>query len=617
MWVIGTAGHIDHGKSALVRALTGVEPDRLPEERARGITIELGFAPLDLGDGVRAHVIDVPGHERFVETMVAGATGIDLALLVVAADDGVMPQTREHLAICALLGVGALVAVVSKIDAAPPAMADACADEVAALLAETPYAGAPLVRVSARAGVGLDELRAVVRGALAGVQRAASAAPTRLPIDRVFTVKGAGTVVTGTLRGAPLAVGDELVALPSGARGRVRTLHQFGQACARVDAPARVAVNLDGVAVADLARGQILARPGEVEASHLLDVRVRAIAGARLARRMAVHVGHGATSVPGTLTLAGGGDGADALAQLRFGASHALAALPGDRFILRRDGVTLGGGEVLRPLAARRRARRPDVAGALVDAAAAARLLVELIQAGAAGRSQAELVPRLGLAPAEVGAALEAARAAGDVVLLGGRWLAATVVAQLEASVRAAVASPRSVAELRAHLPLATSPAVRKQLIDALLARGALATDDGGATVRLPTTAPVATAGAPIEAALRTRFAALGLAPPKPSELAAEVATQVGVPAREASAAITRLLAARALVKVNPDYVVAAAAYDDIKARLLAMLAAHGEVSTAAWKELTGVSRKHAIALAEHFDAAHVTRRVGDVRRRW
>ena len=273
--ILGTAGHIDHGKTALCRALTGVDTDRLPEEKARGITIELGFAPLDLPDGTRLGVVDVPGHEGLVRTMVAGAAGVDLLLLVVAADEGVMPQTREHLAICTLLGLRDAVVALTKIDAVDEEMAELASLEVAELLERTPFAGAPIVRVSSHSGEGVEALRETLavraREAAARVTRAG---PPRLPIDRSFEMRGFGPVVTGTLLGGALATGDAVTLLPGDRRGRIRGLQCHGEPVERALPGVRCAVNLQGIALEELERGLVLTLPDAVPTTATLDARV-------------------------------------------------------------------------------------------------------------------------------------------------------------------------------------------------------------------------------------------------------------------------------------------------------------------------------------------------------
>ena len=350
---LGTAGHVDHGKTALIRALTGVDTDRLPEERARGLTIVLGYAPLELPSGRRLSVVDVPGHERFVRTMVAGASGIDAYLMVVAADDGVMPQTVEHAEVLRALGVHEGVVAVTKADAADPAPA---AEQARELLG----GDVPVVACSARTGAGLEELR-VALDALAArlASRAAAGGPARLHVDRVFTVTGRGTVVTGTLWSGVVAEGEELELLRPG-RGalavRVRGLQVHDAPCTRAQAGQRVAVNLLGARVSDVARGDVLAAPGAVREAHVLDCALT-LRDARPGERVQVH--HGARDVPGRLALLSDDDG---LWQLRLEAP--LLALDGDRLVVRRLAPpdTLGGGVVLDARAGRHGARPEIVA---------------------------------------------------------------------------------------------------------------------------------------------------------------------------------------------------------------------------------------------------------------
>jgi selenocysteine-specific elongation factor len=345
---LGTAGHIDHGKTALVAALTGIDTDRLPEERARGMTIVLGYAPLTLPSGRPLSVVDVPGHERFVRTMVAGATGIDLFLLVVAADDGVMPQTIEHVTVLDALGVRRGIVAVTKADVADPGRAAAEARE---LLGERP--GLEVVACSARAGEGIGAVAAALDRVAAAIGgRAEGAGPALLHVDRAFTVHGAGTVATGTLWSGAIARGDVLELLPAGRRVRVRGVQVHDEAVDRALAGGRVAVNLAGVGLADVARGDALAAPGAVAPSWRLDADLR-LRGARHGAR--VHVHHGTREAPARLADLG-----DDLWQLRL--ERPLLVRPGDRVVVRSVAPpdTLGGGTVL-DAAALRHGRRPDV----------------------------------------------------------------------------------------------------------------------------------------------------------------------------------------------------------------------------------------------------------------
>jgi selenocysteine-specific elongation factor len=335
---LGTAGHIDHGKTALIRALTGVDTDRLPEERARGISIELGYASLTLPSGRRLSVVDVPGHERFVRTMVAGATGIDLFLMTIAADDGVMPQTREHTAVLDALGVGVGVVAVTKSDLADPDLALIEASEL--------LPGAEAVAVSARTEEGLDELRAALdRAADAVAPRADGGAPARLHVDRVFTIRGAGTVVTGTLWSGSIERGDELEVLPQAVRARVRGVQIHDQAVDRADSGQRVAVNLTGLATSDLARGDVLVGgDSELRPTFRIDAELEFAPDADPEAGDRVQIHHGTREAPARLAWLGG-----RFWQLRL--EQPLVPAAGDRVVVRQIAPpdTIGGGRVLDP----------------------------------------------------------------------------------------------------------------------------------------------------------------------------------------------------------------------------------------------------------------------------
>jgi selenocysteine-specific elongation factor len=332
---LGTAGHIDHGKTALIRALTGVDTDRLPEEQARGISIELGYAQLQLPSGRRLSLVDVPGHERFVRTMVAGATGIDMYLMAIAADDGVMPQTREHAVVLRALGVANGVIAVTKSDVADP--------EVALLEASELLPTAEAVPVSARTGAGLEQLRdALDRAAASAPTRAEASAGARLHIDRVFTIRGAGTVVTGTLWAGEVGRGDELALLPDGRRVRVRGVQVHDQPCERAEAGQRVAVNLVGVAVAEISRGDVLAAiDAEIRPTYLIDAKLEFV-DREPEHRERVQVHHGTRETPARLAWLGGD-----FWQLRL--EQPLVPLGGDRLVIRQIAPpdTIGGGVVL------------------------------------------------------------------------------------------------------------------------------------------------------------------------------------------------------------------------------------------------------------------------------
>src|SRR3989441_1209921 len=350
--VVGTAGHIDHGRTALVRALTGIDTDRLPEEKARGITIDIGFAYLEEPDGLMIEIVDVPGHERFVKNMLAGVGGIDLAMLVVAADEGVMPQTREHLAICSLLHIKSGLCVLTKRDLAEADWIELVRDDLAALVRGTFLEGAPIVAASAKTGEGLPELRATLAGLARRVPPKASGRLPRLPIDRVFTVKGFGTVVTGTLTEGRLRVDDRVEVYPRGIQAKIRGLQAHGHPVGEARAGQRTAVNLQGVERTALERGDVLGAPGPLLSSPLVDGTLELLPAAPrpLKARDRVRFHAGTSEIMARVLLLDRTELAPGESTYaRFRLERGLVALPGDRFVIRSYSpmITIGGGTLL------------------------------------------------------------------------------------------------------------------------------------------------------------------------------------------------------------------------------------------------------------------------------
>ncbi|HEY4058634.1 MAG TPA: selenocysteine-specific translation elongation factor [Kofleriaceae bacterium] len=572
MLVLGTAGHIDHGKTSLVRALTGIDTDRLPVEKARGITTELGFAWLDLG-ARRLAIVDVPGHERFVKSMVAGATGIDAVLLVIAADEGVMPQTREHLAICDLLGVRRAIVALTKADLVDADGLELATLDVREALAGTTIEGAVIVPVSSKSGAGLDELKAQLATMADALPPRGQGGPFRVPIDRVFSVKGHGTVVTGTVLGGSVGVGDELeVVGPRGVVARVRGIEVHGAAIERAVAGQRAAINLGGVAVDDLARGDLLAHRDQVSGSHILDIELKLLpSAAPLGARTKVLIHHATQQVLATLALVPPAKtlapGETALAQIRVPRATPLGALPGDRVIVRgfvatrTHGTTIAGGTVLRVLAPKAR-NKTDHAAAVAAFAAARlqeRIAIEVKAAGKTGRTSVALVQRLGVAPDELSPVLALLLKRGEI--------------------------EKSSADANAVYTLPAAPS--------------------------PKPAPV-TDTDPTQLVVLARLAEGRLEPLRPKELA----PTLKLTDAQVSAALTKLVAAKQVVRIKPDLMMDAGVVAETKVKLLAYLAEHTTIDAQGWKTLTNASRKFTIPLAEYFDAEKVTLRVGDVRRK-
>jgi selenocysteine-specific elongation factor len=626
--VIGTAGHIDHGKTTLVKALTGVDTDRLKEEKERGITIELGFAPIELPGGIHAGVVDVPGHERFVRTMVAGAGGIDAALLVVAASEGVMPQTREHLAVCQLLGIPAGVVALNKADLVEPDFLDLAVEDVRDTVKGTFLEDAPIVPVSATTGRGIDALREALATLVTGLAGRDPTGPLRLPIDRSFPMKGFGAVVTGTLVSGRIEVGQAIEILPSAIGAKVRGLQIHGHAVERADAGTRIAVNLQGVDSGLVPRWEWLTRAGELVPTRQIDARIRLLAGCTrpLKLRQALQLHVGTAAVGARVVLLDRTElppGESALARLRLDAG--IIALPGDRFILRGDdslapyGGTVGGGTVLRPLVGgyRRRADAAARATAFEESDGAGRVALELEWAGPGGLDKTGVFRRIAPDP---GAAIAAAKKAGGCLEVeANRYVHPSVVGTvtrlaLEAIARHHESRPLDAGmprqELRSRLPSALPGRLFEKVVTDLAASGKIvALLD---VVRMPTHRPQAKdAGGGLMESIARTLAKEKLQPPRVKELP----DVVGASLADVKSALKLLVSAGRIVRVNDELYFDRSEIDRLRDAVVAFLRANGEIDAQRWKDLTGASRKFTIPIAEFFDAEKLTLRVGDVRR--
>ncbi len=617
MYVIGTAGHIDHGKSALVRALTGIDPDRLREEKERGLTIDLGFAWLKLPNGIEVSIVDVPGHERFIKNMLAGAGGIDLALLVVAADEGVMPQTREHLAILDLLGVSHGVVAVTKADLVERDLLGLAVGDAAEALSGTTLEGAPIVPCSAVTGDGLGDLVSAIEAQLAGAAPKRDIGRPRLPIDRAFTVAGFGTVVTGTLCDGRLKVGDEVTIVPGEMRARVRGLQIHGRKVEVAEPGRRTAVNLAGVAPGSLRRGMVVAPPGSLRPTTVVDVRLRAVSylGRSIRHGLEVTFHTGAAEAPGRLVMLDCdalAPGRSAWAQIRL--ATPVAVLRGDRFIIRDPNDTLGGGTVVDTQAKRhRRHHIPTLealaaleAGSLQDVAA-----LTLERLGPAPLPA--IVQESGIGPAEAREAVRGLVEAGRVVVLGGGDLeegsllcTSAGLARLTARLEDILAGYHRAAPLRPGMPreeLRSRLGLAPRVFDSLLAlwrqRGDL--KEVGVLAALPGYEPRLNPDQ--QAKAEAYLAALRANPFAPS------------PGLTPDDDLLAYLEGKGrIVRVQDGVVFDAGAYQEMVARITDYLRAHGSVTLAQVRDMFGTSRKYAQALLEHLDERRVTRRVGDER---
>ncbi len=601
--IIGTAGHIDHGKTSLVHALTGVNTDRLPEEKRRGITIELGFAPLDLPGAGRVGVVDVPGHEGFVRMMVAGATGVDLGLLVVAADEGVMPQTREHLAILRLLGVQSLVVALTKCDLADVEWLALVTEDVAALLAMTPFAGASIIPVSARTGHGLEALRGKLGAGLSGVARRAADDLFRLPIDRAFTIKGTGTVVTGTSWSGTVRAGADLRLYPGGSNVRLRGIQAHGTSVEEAGPGSRLALALSGLDVADVRRGMMLAAPAPWADVTQFHAHVELDEGAdpfRPREWIRLHVATSEVSARVVLSGAGG--------LARVVTEEPVVLRAGDRFVLRRSQPlsTIGGGIVVDPAPMQRRSRPRALWLPTADERFAA-LLAEVDENGAA----ANVLPiRLGCTPAHARAVLnrsEHAIAYRDVIFPQSlvRRIGEVVVAEVvafhashgtEAGAPLSLARPATRNDILADLVVETL--VRERQLEL---RGAVLCSPGWVP-------QLSAAQQELAARLQQSLAAAGREPPSVAELEHGSSLPV-VP-------ILRFMERNArITAVEPDRYYDRRVLGTLFAQLVSQLESRGgPVAPAALRESLGMSRKFLMPFLEHCDRERITERRGDGR---
>jgi selenocysteine-specific elongation factor len=628
MRVIGTAGHVDHGKSTLIRALTGIDPDRLQEEKERGMTIDLGFAWLRLPNGVEVSIVDVPGHERFIHNMLAGVGGIDIALLVVAADEGVMPQTREHVAILDLLGISNGVVALTKRDLVDDEWLDLVQADVEEFLSTTSLRGVPIIPCSATTRVGLDRLIEVIQELLARERTRANTGRPRLPIDRVFTVAGFGTVVTGTLIDGELHLGQELEVQPGGLRTRVRGLQSHRKKLETVPAGTRTAVNLGGLAVEDLRRGQVLAAPGSLKPTRAVDAHLRLIRDARPVRHNAEVSFHtGAAETLGKLSLLDRDElqpGEEAWVQVRLQDEVALAR--GDLFVLRlpSPSMTIGGGGVVEPHARRHRRRQATVLQQLEVLAQGTPDEIVLERLRAREPTDVDsLVQRTGLAAAEARAALGRLVQASEVLLLDhangsarldGRAFVVSSAGwqRLTEQVVTILGNYHRGYPLRRGLPkeelrtrLGADPRLFVRELETLKAQGLAAED--GPFVRLASHAVQFSAEQQRQVAqLIEVLHEAGVSPPDRAELEAELGVSPEL--------LDALIAQGRLVEVAAGLLYEQQALSGIVARIRADIQQHGPRTVAQIRDLLDASRKYTLALVAYTDEHKITRRVGDLR---
>jgi selenocysteine-specific elongation factor len=629
--VLGTAGHVDHGKTSLVRALTGIETDRLKEEKARGITIELGFAFIDLPCGHRLGIVDVPGHERFVRNMVAGAAGIDLVALVVAADEGIMPQTREHFEICRLLGVKRGLVIITKMDMVEPDWLELVQDEVRDFLQGSFLEDAPMLPVSSITGAGIEAVKATLDQLVAASDFSEAYGPFRLPVDRVFTMKGFGAVVTGTSISGRIGLGDEVVFYPRRINGKIRGIQVHGQERNEVEAGYRTAINVQGVDKDEIHRGEVLATPGCLEPSYVFDADFLYLStnAKKLKNRRRVRVHIGTAEVMGRVALLEDEElspGAEAAVQLLL--EEPVSVWPGDHYVVRSYSPvhTIGGGVIWNCAAPKRRRFKQanqEIFALYREGSPEDLALFHLGESGARGLTQQELAVRLGLFGKRLQKTLEKNISARRILVIEPekqRMITGETLAALSAKAEKLLTgfhrenplkSGLSVEELRGRLQRDLSPRLFQILLQEMLKNNLVRQEES--LIRLASH-QVSLGGdaRTLRRELGEFYRQAGLQAPTSKETLERHGKYPATLVRELLDVMVR---DGDLVKVSEDLHYDAQALEQLKEKLVAFIKAEGEIDAPRFKNLTGLTRKFSIPLLEYFDRVKLTLRIGDTRR--
>jgi selenocysteine-specific elongation factor len=634
--IVGTAGHIDHGKTALVKALTGIDADRLKEEKQRGITIDIGFADLTLGE-LQFGFVDVPGHERFVKNMLAGAHGLDLVMLIVAADESIMPQTREHFDICRLLKVKSGLVALTKADLVEEELLELARAEVEEYVQGSFLENAPIIPVSSKTGSGLEELKTALIKLSGDIQPKTLSATPRLPVDRCFSIKGFGTVVTGTLIAGELKNGDEIEVLPIGSRTRIRNLQTHGHNTDQARAGQRTAVNLQGISKEQAERGSVLTLAGRLKPTSMLDVRLDLLKSAPrpLSHRSRIRLHHGTVEVMGRVAMLRGQEagkqslslepGSHDYVQLRL--EEPIVALPQDRFIIRSYSpqITIGGGVILDALPEKHRLRDTRAREALEKLEQAEglqqRVMIFLELAGERGMSGAEIAARTGATDSQIDGVAESLKKAHTAVEISKspllvisseayhRLIAKVLALLAEHHKRDPLSLGVSREEVRERLFGAFNAEIFRSVITHQLEEGKVVGERE--MLRLASHKPaVSGADADTKQALEAAFKAPGLQAGTLDEVAAGLKLNINV----AKKFYNLLIAERRLLRIG-DFVFHVDSIEDLKQRVRAQKAVNAKIDVAIFKEISGgLSRKYAIPLLEFLDRERITRRIGNDR---
>jgi len=627
--IMGTAGHIDHGKTTLIKALTGIECDRLVEEKKRGITIELGFAFMDLEAGVRLGIIDVPGHERFVKNMVSGASGIDFVLLVVAADEGIMPQTREHLDVCTLLGVEIGLVALTKVDMVDSEWLELVLEDVSNYLQNTFLKDAPIIPVSAHTGDGTDQLLVHIRKMAREFKPHRRSDLFRLPMDRIFTMRGHGTVITGTTVSGKIAVGDEVMVYPQEITSRVRSLQVHGEQTRESQAGMRTAVNLHGLEVEDLERGFVLARPGTLFPSRVWDLELTYLKSAPrpLKHRTQVHFHHGAKEVLARIYLLDRDKlepGDRCVCQVRF--EDSMAGVYGDRSVIRSYSPlrTIAGARIINPLAGKIKRFSPqvEILERLAGARAEELIQVQLELAGSKGLSLAQLIILTDLESRELQKKLQVMGGKQEVFLVDKEnriYVGGKAISDLERGMLEELQSlhrkfPMRQGISRGELAGKWAREIPEKLfffvLDRLVRGERIISEQE--FYRLPEhRVSLAADQEQLKQKVVRTYQQAGIQPPTVKKLLEDLNLEM----KEAGPVLRLLQDEKVLVKINEDFYFSAGAVDQLKQKITSFLQENEEMGPVEFKELTGLSRKFAIPLMEFMDKEKLTIRVGDRRK--
>ncbi len=626
--VLGTAGHIDHGKTSLVKALTGVDTDRLKEEKERGITIELGFTFLDLPSGIRLGIVDVPGHERFVKHMVAGAWGIDLVALVIAADEGVMPQTKEHLDICSLLKVKKGLIILTKIDLVDQEFLDLVQEEVRDAVKDTFLKGSPILTVSANTGQGIPQLISVLDQLANEVEERSSDGLFRLPIDRVFIMRGFGTVVTGTVVSGSIGLGETLEVLPPSLQGKARNIQVYNRSVESAKAGQRTAINIQGIEASNINRGDVLVRPQTLTPTRVIDVYLEYLPSAqRPLRNRTTHRFHiGTNLATASIYLLdqeelAPGDGG--FAQMRL--DRPIVALPQDRFVIRGSSIiqTCGGGVILDTHPGKhKRFSKKEISDLITlrDGSGEEAIRQHILYAGVGGVSLTDLVQRVAMSPHEIEAILLRMVERRELILIEPErlkvvdWsqyqelMGMTLMQLREFHGRFPMKSGLSKEELRTKLPEEVDIKLFQILIGELIQTEKIVLERD--KLRLAEHRVSSSDGKGLVKKVEEAILKGGLQPPSPKDLADEWSEE-----EEGVQAVFEHLAHEGtLIKIKSGIYFHRIPFEQVKENLIQYLRRNGEITTPQFKEMTGISRKYAIPLIEYFDQIKLTLRLGDRR---